>query len=1249
MRERRGRLQLLMFLLFFISGVSGLVYQIVWTRWLVLVFGNTLLATSTVLTAFMAGLAAGSYWFGIFIDKRPRPLIKLYAVLEAAIGGFALLFPLLLEGATPLYVFLFRGLEGNLALLNLIRFTVCFVLILVPTFLMGGTLPVLLKRFVGDGRTIGHQVGLLYGLNTAGAMVGSLACGFLLLRVLGMQRTTWVAVAINLGVAVVAWLLAKGDAVADETNEITPGVEVEEGKTVPRHDSLTVTLVMVGIGLSGFCALAYEVFWTRMLNLFLNNNVYSFTAILATFLAGIALGSLIYSKLLSRVGRPVLLFTLIEVGIGVASYATPFIFNLLHRALFFRQSEALTLAKTAVIMIGPTILMGIAVPLAVQICQRGPHREGTSVGTVYAVNTIGAILGAFAAGFLLIPYVGLHSGLNVVVSLNLLAGFLALISIQPLRRRVVASMAFAGVLATVFLAAPATLFLDLYQKAQPSAEILHYKEGKIANVVVYDFVKSGYKDLYLNAIEEASSRLWHVQLFKMLGTLPALVHPAPDTGLMIAFGAGMSAGACVDHVTRLDCVDLNPDVQGVAEFFTPENRDVINNPRFNFIVNDGRNALLLDPQKHSLIISDATNPKTFDSWTLYTREFYELVKQRLEPGGVFSQWVLIPLPGDSIKILLNTFRSVFPHTSLWCIYGSSQCLMLATPERLEIDYRELSARLGPVLEPSGLAEYGVGDVDKFLSFLLLGEDELERALAGFTTINTDDLPHAQFRIRADKEGVRASLDLLENQAFVSRYLTNVGDDRDRLQRTQDGYRSIARRLHLGFLLNNRTEFLEALEVAATSGIPSDQNVKSALNYDSKKREYHSRRVREHPDDPNARNSLGYIYWMDGDTERAIEQLEQSVASSPQFANAHANLARAYTDAGMYDQAADAWLEVKELNPARDVLSMVSQELKILHQLRKLRYHPDSSSHWTAAAEAYLERGEVVKAAEATRVAAELSEGDTELYLRLAGMYENLEFVENALATYRKSAELLPQDRRIQRKVEEFEVLRSDGVARQRWLNSNEIVLASKEMPDGHPDSCSRAARAWSDYPFEGRIDEENLRRAAALYEESIRAKPDDLHAYADAARIREILGEIGEAASLWRQARQRAPESRIAESNNRRLDLLDRMQKESWAGEKRARALMEIATLYRLDGELEAATESLREAVAELPDHSVAWVNLGTVYVEAGMYPEAVAALERALELQPNGEGAEAIKERLEELRPYLEDDQSSISGAPSS
>jgi spermidine synthase len=1215
--DRKDLTRGLMFLLFFLSGISGLVYQIVWTRQLVLVFGNTLLATSTVLTAFMAGLAAGSYLLGRYIDAGPRQLIRLYALLEAGIGGFALLFPLLLAAATPLYTGLYRVLEGNIALLNLVRFGVCSGLILIPTFLMGGTLPVLIKRFVEKDRSIGHQTGFLYGLNTAGAMVGCLASGYFLLRTLGMQKTTWVAVGINLGVAAIAWVLARGEEVTDGDDELPAASEVKAGEERPRYSTTTIRLVLVGIGLSGFCALAYEVFWTRMLNLFLNNNIYSFTAVLATFLAGIALGSLIYSTFLSRVERPVVLFASIEIAIGLMAYATPFVFNLLHRTLFFRQSEALTLAKTAVIMIAPTVLMGIAVPLAVEICQRGPRREGTTVGTVYAVNTVGAILGAFAAGFVLIPTIGLHRGLIAVVGLNILAGVLPLISEARPARRPIWVGAFVGVVALLFLAAPATLFRGLYQKYQPTADILHYKEGKIANVVVYDFVKSGFKDLYLNAIEEASSRIWHVQLFKMLGILPVVVHPEPDNALMIAFGAGMSAGACVDEVEGLDCVDLNPDITGVAAVFTHENRDVINNPGLNMIVNDGRNALLLDPKQYSLIISDATNPKTFDSWTLYTREFYELVKARLKPGGVFGQWVVMPLPYDSMSILLNTFKSV-----------SSQCIMLGTPERLEIDYQDFSNRLQPMLTRVGLPEYGVEDTDKFLSFMLLGEDELEQALAGFSKINTDDLPAAQFRIRGDAEGVRDFLGLLSHQTTILPYLTNLGGEEKRVKATLETYRSLARRLTLGFLLNNTGEYREAAAEAAVAGMGEDENVKSALKYDSERKRYFSRRVAETGGDANDHNNLGYIHWQEGDYERAIGELQRAVDSSPDFANALANLARVYTDAGLYDEATETWLKVRKINPTRKNLSTSTRQLDIIHLLRKLCYQPDSSALYASLGELLLADGETVRAARATRKAADLSQGDPQIYFRLARMYENLELVDQALETYGELAVLMPEDERFPRAVDNLEILRTDPAAKQRWLNSNEIVIEGEEAADEHPSTCREASQVWNDAPFEGKIGSESLERAAALYEKSIRAQPEDLHAYADAARIYELLGEFGRAASFWRRGLEVVPGNRAAENNVRRLELL--------AATGGPEELLEIGQLFRFNGETDTAIEFFSRAVETDPTVFDSQAHLAAGYDEIGRYHEAALAYERALDLQPDGAGARVIQERLQRLEDLL-------------
>jgi tetratricopeptide (TPR) repeat protein len=702
---------------------------------------------------------------------------------------------------------------------------------------------------------------------------------------------------------------------------------------------------------------------------------------------------------------------------------------------------------------------------------------------------------------------------------------------------------------------------------------------------------------------------------------------------MIAFGAGMSAGAAVDQVSSLEVVDLNPDVFGVAEVFTHENRDVVNDPRFALTVNDGRNALLLNSKRYSVIISDATNPKTFDSWTLYTREFYELVKSRLKPGGVFCQWLVIPLPSDAIKILLNTVREVFPHTSLWCIYGSSQCMVLATPERLALDYEELSRRLEPEWEGSGLAEFGIGDTDKFLSFLLLGEDELGAALTGFSTVNTDDLPHAQFRVKGEIEGVRAFLDLMEHQSAVEPFMSSglPAPTRERLE----AYRSLSRRLHLGFLLNNPGEFEEARAVAAAAGLAPDENIRSVLRYDSKRKEYFEARVASHRDDANAHNSLGYIYWQEGRYDEAIRELERTTELNPDFATAWTTLARVFTDAGRYEDAEEAWLAVRDLNPTRDVLSTARRELDVLHLLRRLSYQPTSAPLHRALGQAYARAGRAVKAAEATRSAAVLGGGDPEVYLELAGMYENLEFVDEALESYRTLAALVPGDERLADKVEEFETLAADPAARQRWLNANQIRLGPRDGGGGHPGSCRRAVQAWNNSPFQGRIEASALMKAASLYEQSIRARADDMHAYADAARIYEALGGYDRAASLWREGLQVMAGDRGAEDHARRLELLHGLETGAGAGD--AVTLAEIGVLYRRGGEVEKAIAFFRRALEAEPGLTATWFDLAAACVASGRYPEAIGALDQGLAGTPEPETAGAMAERLGQLRRLVE------------
>ncbi|HEY3296552.1 MAG TPA: fused MFS/spermidine synthase [bacterium] len=1222
----------LIYSLFLLSGISGLIYQIVWTRLLVVVFGNTMLATSTVLSAFMGGLAAGSYTLGRYIDRKPRPLLQVYACLEAGIGLFALIFPFLIHAVTPLYASLYNGVAANIVLLNLVRFAVCFAIIALPTFLMGGTLPVLIKRFTGDEDSIGHQTGFLYGLNTVGAVVGTFACGYFLLRLLGMQKTTWVGVAINLSVAAAAWYLGKQSAEAPVAPPVKEPAEAHTYEAEGSYSRATIRMILIGIGISGFCGLAYEVFWTRMLNLFLHNNIYSFTAILGTFLIGIATGSLLYARYLTKSENPVRLFVWLQLGIGVVSYATPFLFRIFHSGLFNNFSETLTLAKTAVIMIGPTVMMGIAVPLAIQICRRGAQHEGTSVGSVYAVNTVGAILGAFMAGFVLLPGVGLHRGVIIVAALNILAGFLPWISTLRPALRPAWAVGFVLIVAAMALAAPSDLFRSLFQAANPTADIIHYKEGKVANVLVYDFKKLGYKDFHLNAVNEASSRLWHVQLFKLLGLLPTLVHPNPDDALMIAFGAGMSAGACATNVKSLDVVDLNPDIQGIAAAYTRENLDVIHQPNFHQVVNDGRNALLVSPRKYSLIISDATNPKMFDSWTLYSQEFYKLVKERLKPDGVFCQWVVIPLPGDAIKVILNTFRSVFPHMSFWAIYGSSQVLMLGTPERLEIDYADLQKRLEPLYDKAGLAEFGINTPEKFLSFFLLGEDGVAKMLKGFDKISTDDLPYAQFHIKQDVEGADQCMDLVRYQESIRSYMSPKSTPPPSFSKDMTAYEDIARRLNVGFLTNNDLKYEEAAVVADDAGF-DDANVDHLLNHCPEKQRHFQQRLLTHPDDVTAHNWLGNIFLLSGKYEQARKEFNTTLKLKPDHAFARMNLAMTDLATGNLDSAVAGFMAVSKQSPTKQILRSVDVQLNKVRILRKLKYQPESAELMHELGIAYYSEGKILDAVKAYRKAAELSGNKPEVLYNLAQICENHELVSEAAELYQKLAAIKPDYQPVSEKNTQFALLSHDPSQLRKWENGrieiSEAVEESKREASEHPPTCDQALAMWNDADPDGSADPAKLRKAAELYERSARIKPSDLHAYIDAATIYEALNDLDHAAELWEQAAKVRTDMDFIPRQAARLRAMSGLAGQTRPSPERAVLLRNVAAYYRSVDEPERALDYLHESLRIVPGEAEAWADLAETATEAGLYREALDAAEKALSMQPTMRRAATVRDAL--------------------
>jgi tetratricopeptide (TPR) repeat protein len=831
------------------------------------------------------------------------------------------------------------------------------------------------------------------------------------------------------------------------------------------------------------------------------------------------------------------------------------------------------------------------------------------------------------AGFVLIPALGIQRSITLVAGLNLLAGWLVWVTVAPRRRQVIALAALAVVWLSAHRLVPTGLFLRLYQRNQPQADVKSYREGAVANVVVYDFWRDGYQDLYLNGVEEASSRIWHVQLFKLLGILPPLVHPHPGDALMIAFGAGISAGAATTAVERLSVVELNPDVQAVAAAFREENLDVLGSPRLELIVNDGRNQLWLTPRRYSVVISDATHPMSFDSWTLYSREFYALVKSRLETGGVFAQWIPMPLAGDATKVILRTFKSVFPHTSLWMIHGSSQCMLLGTPERLSLDYQALRERLAPLLATAGLRDYGIGDLEKLLGFFGLGEDRIEQYLGDFSRVSTDDLAYPQFYGGLDQAGVQTSLELVSHLETAEEYLTHTGGEEARLRRDLRSYLRIARALDLGFLKSGALEYEKARLIAEGTRWQDDENIKSALSYDRKYREYFTRRVERYPRDHYAHHSLGTVWLREQQYQRANEEFARALELAPDFARAALGLARSHTEAGEYELATRDWLRLRDMNPTARYLEEATGQLGVIRALRKLRYQPHEPALYRELAELQARQGRPIQAIRALRQGLGQTNFDPQLLGLLGDLCHTLDLPEEALVAYQGALAARPDDTKL-----------ADQVSSIREQIDRTMPPATVGQPPHESASEVRfrqALQQWNEQPYDGKVARSTLEKAADLLRSVIRQDEQQMPAYAELSTVYEHLGRYRDAAGILAQGLGVSPGFEAAENQKERLELLARLAEGVAAGEDRGGVYQRISALYTKLGEFELSIEYLQKALLLNPRDPQIWANLGFCYFSTGELERALGALRRALSLDPS---SEELRRRIAEVESLVGD-----------
>jgi len=778
--RRSIHIQAAILILFFLSGVAGLVYEVVWQRMLVLVFGNTTLATTTIIAAFMGGLALGSFYFGRIADRSSRPL-RLYVYLEVGIGVFAILIPFIMSGISAIYVNIAEDLSEIPYLLNIIKFTLCFLVLLIPSSLMGGTLPVISKVYINQLSLISRSVGNLYGSNTLGGVIGAFIAGFFLISWLGVRETTYAAVILNILIAGAALLLD----LLFVHNKPASSRFKEETKiktTQQVYPKYVFSIVLVVYALSGFCALAYEVLWTRLLVFFLGNTTYAFTTMLTTFLTGLALGSFIFARYIDRSKHLLPMLAVIEVLIGLFAISSIWYFASLRDWILglygsnWYDITGIRYIGAFFIMFFPTLLMGIAFPLVNKIYAINLAKVGQRIANLYSVNTLGSVLGSFAAGFVLIPLIGVTKSIVLIATINLVLGAVVLLpnflAKHKIKRAATGVVAILLVIAVALTTAPNIAL----QQLSSGQKLLFYKEGSSATVVILQH-SNGLKELRVNGVSEVGTNFNSLRTLHMLGHLPMLLSENPQKVLVIAFGAGVSGGAVAEHpVQEIDAVEIAPEVIEASEYLRLENQAVLDDPRLNLIIEDGRNYLLRTTSQYDVITSDSTHPMAGDSWLLYTREFYELCWEKLNSGGIMAQWLPIHgLAPVDYKTILKTFQSVFPDISLWS--ANQYTLIVGSKGEFKIDYTRFAQKLQGENVKEDLEEFLMSDPIQFLSNFIMGKEGITEYTMDIP-INTDNHPIIQFSESRKESGAYDYIlsELRDYRESVIPLLINMGDE-----------------------------------------------------------------------------------------------------------------------------------------------------------------------------------------------------------------------------------------------------------------------------------------------------------------------------------------------------------------------------------------------------------------------------------------------------------------------------------------
>lgn len=925
-----------------LSGGAALSYEICWTRALVVPLGNSTDASALVLAGFMLGIAAGGRAGGGLAERVKSPL-RWYATIEALLGVYALLAPGMLS--------LLSGIPaaGGGAIGLVPRYGAALALVVVPCLAMGATLPLLVRVLTGPGTSLRYQINVAYGANTLGAGSGALATGFWGIAALGVWRcSAWTAAASALA-ALVALVAAR---FAPRGGEPVGSVREPAARTPAPAPMRSIALVAAFV--SGYAMLSCEVLWSRVLTFVFGHDTYAFASLLAIVLFGLAIGGLGH-RLMARWDQTKVMAALLSAfslsmiaSFWAAAHLTMRMGRdplALDAARELSSSSvwlelARSLVFTPILVLIPSILSGALYPAACSVWGDGAPDAGRKVGIFGFVNGAGAALGAMVSAFGLVAATGIQGAFILVAGLVCLV---AAAAIHLSVRTKVLSLSPVVASALIALWMPRGLPQRMLLKVvgDRHQRLLHYEEGRTGTVSVTRNAIQGEKILWMNAVNEVTTRLVHDQSFKILGHLGPLLHPNPKRAVMICLGAGLSAGATARHpIERLDVVDLSSAVPRAARQFAVENNHVLDDPVFRLHEGDGRQFLLNSAGDYDVAVIDSTHPKSVDSWILYTKEFYELVRLRLSAGGIVVQW--LPLHGMSereFKIIVRTFLAAFPEMTLWAnagfeTYGHVAYAKLVGIKGapLTLDVERLSQRLQTPRIHDDLAPFRMGSVEEVLDLFLAEPAKIDAWTEGLP-IQTDDHPIVPYAtsyssgrrmVPALLLGVRTSVKPLlrsvpaeqlarislswESQGLVLAGMVERAAEIDpqggKIQRFVEQTRTTLP-YYTRFAEIYRGDPERLFEAATQLG---------ALGYPREARPLYEQALALRPGDFRIRLNLALVLVGLADSDRAIGMLSKLKAEHPKSSIVAHNLGAALLAIGDQDAAAGAFKEAIDWDP-----------------------------------------------------------------------------------------------------------------------------------------------------------------------------------------------------------------------------------------------------------------------------------------------------------------------------------------------